>query len=146
MPNFSMKVVNGQSFARRMKQRSQKVQKNVLKAVRVAATETRNTAINSILQNPRAGGTVTRYDPLRSIRRAQAGDAPASDTGFLASNIFLAFKNQGLLAEVESKADYSASLEFGTLHMRARPFLQPALEQGRRKYERLFTKAVKDAI
>ena len=97
MPNFSMKVVNGQSFARRMKQRSQKVQKNVLKAVRVAATETRNTAINSILQNPRAGGTVTRYDPLRSIRISQAGDAPASDTGFWLLTYFWRLKIKGCL-------------------------------------------------
>tara|TARA_R110000824_G_C14813367_1_gene635883 strand:+ start:82 stop:507 length:426 start_codon:yes stop_codon:yes gene_type:complete len=141
-----MKVVNGQAFAKRMEKRSEKIQRNVIRAVRIAATETRNVAIKSILSNPRGGGSVTRYNPLRTVSISAEGAAPASDTGFLASNIFLIFKDQGMSAAVESRADYSAPLEFGTLRMRARPFLQPALEQGRKKYERLFAKAVKDAI
>ena len=30
--------------------------------------------------------------------------------------------------------------------MRPRPFMQPALEQGKRKYKAMFAKAVKDGI
>ena len=141
-----MTVVNKGEFERKNKLRDVNTRKNLIRAVRVAATETRNTAVKSILQNRRSGGETTRYNPTRTINISAAGDAPASDTGFLASNIYLIIKGEGLTAEVESNADYSAALEFGTRTMAARPFLQPALEQGRRKYERLFAKAVKDAI
>ena len=44
---------------------------------------------------------------------------------------------KGLTANVESRADYSAFLEFGTSKMGARPFLQPALEENRAKIKRL---------
>ena len=39
-------------------------------------------------------------------------------------------------ASVESNADYSAALEFGTSKMSARPFMQPALEENRPKIRR----------
>jgi HK97 gp10 family phage protein len=142
----SMKIVNGKKFASNFERRAGRVSINLKKAVRQAATETRNTAVKSILQNPRAGSQVTRYNPTRTIKTSAAGDAPASDTGFLASNIHLIFKDQGFLAEVESRADYSAALEFGTIKMRARPFLQPALEEGRKKIKALFSKAVKSGM
>lgn len=141
-----LKVVNQSGFNKGLDLKSKKVNTLLAKAVRVAATETRNVAVKSIVQNSRGGGTVTRYNPQRTINISAPGDPPASDTGFLASNIFLKFAPNGLSATVESSADYSAALEFGTRHMQARPFLQPALEQGRKKYERMFAKAVKDAI
>jgi HK97 gp10 family phage protein len=141
-----MKVVNAKQFAKKIQQHSKDVERNLKKAVRVAATETRNTAVVSILQNPRAGGSVTRYSPTRTINISAAGDAPAGDTGFLAANIELVMAPDGMSAEVQSRADYSAALEFGTRDMAARPFLQPALEEGRKKYERMFAKAVKDGI
>jgi HK97 gp10 family phage protein len=39
---------------------------------------------------------------------------------------------------VESRADYSVHLEFGTKNMRARPFLQPALEENRPKIKSMY--------
>ena len=119
---------------------------HVRRTVRITANEVRNTAIKSILQNPRAGDTTTRYNPTRTIRISKEGDPPASDTGFLASNIHLVMDADQLGASIESRAKYSAFLEFGTRHMRARPFMQPALEQGKRKYKKMFKDAVKKGI
>jgi len=141
-----LRVVNRKEFEDKINRQQRDVLENLQNAVRVAANETRNVAITSILQNPRSGGKVTRYNPKRTINISAAGDPPAGDTGFLASNIHLVMDNDGMGADVESRADYSASLEFGTSKMAARPFLQPALEQGRAKYSRLFSKAVKDGI
>ena len=141
-----MKVVNSKQFAQKIEKRSKDVERNLKRAVRVAASETRNTAVTSILQNPRGGGSVTRYNPTRTINISAAGDPPAGDTGFLAANIELVIAGDGMSAEVQSRADYSTALEFGTRNMAARPFLQPALEEGRKKYERMFGKAVKDGI
>lgn len=141
-----LKVVNKRAFEREIQGHSDRVRAQLKKAVRVSANETRNEAVTSILQNPRSGPQVTRYNPKRTIRISAPGGPPAGDTGFLASNIHLIMDGDGMGADVESRADYSAALEFGTMDMPARPFLQPALEQGRAKYKRLFTKAVKDGI
>ena len=119
---------------------------HVRRTVRITANEVRNTAIKSIVQNPRAGDTTTRYNPTRTIRISKEGDPPASDTGFLASNIHLVMDADQLGASIESRAKYSAFLEFGTRHMRARPFMQPALEQGKRKYKKMFKDAVRKGI
>lgn len=67
-----------------------------------------------------------------------AGQPPNTDTGFLVSNIFLKKDNDGLGCDVESRADYSIHLEFGTRKMQARPFMQPALESQRAKIRKLF--------
>ena len=144
--SVKMVVVNKAQFDKRIQSHTHEVHRNLKRAVRVAANETRNTAVVSILQNARAGGESTRYNPQRTIRVSAPGDPPASDTGFLASNIHLVMDADGMGAKIERRAYYSAALEFGTLRMAARPFLQPALEQGRRKYERMFAKAVKDGI
>ena len=141
-----LKVINRKEFEDKIKKMSDKTLANLKKTVRVTANETRNTAVNSILQNARSGGEVTRYNPNRTIRISAEGSPPASDTGFLASNIHLIMDGDQLGASVESRADYSKFLEFGTLKMRARPFMQPALEQGKRKYKLMFEKAVKDGI
>tara|TARA_R100000908_G_scaffold11622_1_gene4162 strand:- start:3831 stop:4271 length:441 start_codon:yes stop_codon:yes gene_type:complete len=141
-----LKVVNKADFDASLERQSRAVLNNLKAAVRVAGNETRNEAITSILQNPRSGPQSTRYNPKRTINVSAPGDAPAGDTGFLANNIHLVFDGDAMGADVESRADYSAALEFGTRNMAARPFLQPALEQGRAKYKRLFSKAVKDGI
>ena len=141
-----LKVVNKSDFDKGLDLKQAKVLSNIKKIVRVTANDVRNTAVESILQNPRAGDTVTRYNPKRTIRISKEGDPPAGDTGFLASNIHLVVDADQLGASVESRAKYSEALEFGTKDMRPRPFMQPALEQGKRKYKEMFKKAVKDSI
>ena len=141
-----LKVVNKSDFDKGLDLKQAKVLYNIKKIVRVTANDVRNTAVESILQNPRAGDTVTRYNPKRTIRISKEGDPPAGDTGFLASNIHLVIDTDQLGASVESRAKYSEALEFGTKDMRPRPFMQPALEVGKAKYKKMFSKAVKDSI
>ena len=40
--------------------------------------------------------------------------------------------------EIQSNAEYSSFLEFGTSTMSARPFMQPSLEQNRNKIKAMF--------
>ena len=140
------KILNKSNFNKKMDMRFKKTLENIKRTVRITANDVRNTAVTSILQNPRAGDSVTRYNPTRTIRISKEGDPPASDTGFLASNIHLVVDADQLGASIESRAKYSAFLEFGTRHMRARPFMQPALEQGKRRYRKMFKDAVKKWI
>ena len=103
----------------------------------------RNTAVNSINQGAKSGVVYEKYNPRRTHKASAAGEPPATDTGFLVSNIFLNFHTDGLGASVESRADYSSFLEFGTSKMAARPFMQPALEENKPKIKRLARQMVK---
>ena len=142
----NFKIINKRNFDKKLDLKNENVLKNLRKVVRVASNEVRNVAVESIVQNPRGGKTVTRYNPKRTIKISKEGDPPASDTGFLAGNIHLVIDADRLGASVESRAKYSEFLEFGTKDMVARPFLQPALERGKAKYKAMFKQAVKKGI
>lgn len=109
--------------------------------IRVAGQDVRNEAVQSIHRHGSSGETYEKYNPRRTHTAAETGNPPNTDTGYLANNIFLSFKNNGLTAEVESRAEYSAFLELGWTTPTGRfvqfPFLQPALEQVRPKIKRM---------
>ena len=108
-----------------------------------AANLVRNTAVESIVQGAKSGVTYRKYNPRRVHTASAAGEAPASDTGYLVNNIFVNIDADGFGASVESRADYSSFLEFGTTKMAARPFMQPALEENRSKIKRLQNQMIK---
>ena len=99
-----------------------------------------NEAKQSSQRNSGGGKTSQKYKPRRTHSASAEGQPPNTDTGFLVSNIFLQIDPDGLGADVESRADYSGYLEFGTSKMEARPYLQPALEANRRNIIRLFAR------
>ncbi len=103
----------------------------------------RNTAVQSINQGSKSGVSYTKYNPRRTHTASAAGQPPATDTGFLVNNIVLDIDTNGLGANVESRADYSQALEFGTSKMAARPFMQPALEENKPKIRRLAKQMIK---
>ena len=98
----------------------------------IAINDVRNFAVTNIAQGAKSG-TVRRD----GSRRSAEGEFPATDTGFLISNINGIIAPNGLIGVVESNANYSSPLEFGTSKMGARPFLQPSLEQTRPKIKRM---------
>ena len=108
-----------------------------------AANLVRNTAVNSILQGAKSGVTYSKYNPRRTHTASAAGEPPASDTGYLANNINNVFDLDGLGASVESRAEYSSFLEFGTRKMTARPFMHPAAEENRPQIRRLARQMIK---
>ena len=87
--------------------------------------EIRKEAVRSIQQDPKSGIIYQRYNPRRRHQASAKGEAPASDTGFLVSQIKVTKKNPDEVI-VESTAPYSAFLEFGTSQMGERPFMHPA--------------------
>ena len=100
-------------------------------------------AVTSIQQGGKSGVVYQKYNPRRSHQASAAGEPPASDTGLLASNISLDIDVDGLGASVDSRAEYSEFLEFGTSKMAARPFMQPALEANRKKITMLMAAELK---
>lgn len=117
-----------------------KYERQVKNIIEAGANDVRNTAVQSIQQHGSAGVTYTKYNPKRTHTASAPGSPPNSDTGYLANNIYVEIATDGLAADVESRADYSEYLEFGTSKMQARPFMQPALEENRPKIRARFAR------
>ncbi len=60
--------------------------------------------------------------------KTQATQLAPERTGYLRSTIYT--KTRQWQAEVGAEAAYAAAVEFGTRYAQAKPFIQPALEQG----------------
>jgi HK97 gp10 family phage protein len=107
--------------------------------------EIRKEAVRSIQQDPKSGIIYQRYNPRRRHQASAKGEAPASDTGFLVSQITMNVREKtdgSVVGQIISAAPYSAHLEYGTTNMTERPFMQPALEKNRRKIHSMFKKGV----
>ena len=91
----------------------------------------RGEAIKSNQSGAKSGIVYEKYNPRRSHRASAPGQAPASDTGNLVSKIIVKQKSKNI-TNVESNADYSAFLEYGTSKMEPRPFMLPAFEKSKK--------------
>jgi len=105
----------------------------------------RGEAIKSIQTGAKTGIVYQKYNPRRQHRASAPGQAPASDTGNLVSKIIVKQKTKNI-TQVESGADYSKYLEYGTSKMQPRPFLFPAFEKSRDKIVKAVFNRVKTAI
>jgi hypothetical protein len=116
-----------------------KVEAEIAKAVTATALEVNTDIKKRIQRGPKSGRTYNRRGV--SHQASAPGEAPATDTGTLASSI--TFKQVSkLTAEVETRLAYGSFLEFGTQNIAPRPAWVPAVEEARPK----FAKRVADAI
>ena len=104
----------------------------------------RGEAIRSIQSGAKSGKTYKRYNPTRTHKASAPGEAPASDTGFLVSNIRV--KEEKDVVQVRSEASYSKFLEYGTSKMLARPFLFPAFEKSKPKIAEVIFRKIKQSL
>ena len=103
----------------------------------------RTEAIKSIQTGAKSGVVYQMYNPRREHRASAPGQAPASDTGNLVSKIIVKQKTRNI-TNVESNANYSAFLEYGTSKMEARPFMLPAFEKSKKPIlDATFTRVVR---
>lgn len=137
MSGVRFKVVEKKdNSAKVIKTYNQQIQQIINKGLQ----DTRNTAVLSIHSTTGGGKTYEKYNPRRTHTASAPLDPPNTDTGYLANNIFAILDADGLGGQVESRADYSEALEFGTSTMTERPFLQPALEENRPKIRAMFAR------
>ena len=104
----------------------------------------RGEAVRSFQQGSKSGKTYKRYNPTRTHKASAPGEAPASDTGFLVSNIRV--KEEKDVVQVRSEASYSKFLEYGTSKMLARPFLFPAFEKSKPKIAEVIFRKIKQSL
>ena len=105
----------------------------------------RGEAIKSIQTGPKTGRIYEKYNPRRTHRASAPGQAPASDTGNLVSNIMVERESENIV-NVVSKAFYSMFLEFGTSKILPRPFMFPASEKAFPKIVEVVTKKVNETV
>lgn len=112
---------------------------NVQRAIARSTMLVRDTAVKSI-QAGGTGETVLKYNPRRTHTQSAPKQPPASDTGFLVSQISTDVYQSGgiVVGKIISGAPYSKFLEFGTTTMTERPFMQPAIDRNKRKISRIF--------
>ena len=130
MTSIKTRVTRAPKYAK-VEAKYASVVKNIIAS---GVQDTMNNAKTSIQQHQSKGRTYGKHTA------SVAGNPPNSDTGFLASNIFMVLDADKFGGAVESRADYSGFLEFGTSKMGARPYLQPALEENRPKIRRKFAR------
>lgn len=66
-----------------------------------------------------------------AVRRTQAvaKELAPVDTGFLRASIFTLVYPNAKYAKVYTNTEYAIYQEFGTVHMKAQPFMRPAFNQ-----------------
>ena len=138
-----MKFKNIESFKKNLEKRLvANPHNNSLKAVGRSTLIVTSTAVQSIARGG-TGKTYEKYEPRRTHTASAPKQPPATDTGYLISQITSEIKTEpsgAVIGQIISSAPYSAALEFGTTNMTERPFMQPALEKNKRKIVDIFIK------
>jgi len=142
---IKMQVKNFDSAIRAFKNLQESSQKPMTDILKGGGQEIRNIAVKKIQSDPKSGRTYMKYNPTRQHKASAPGEAPATDTGYLVSQIKVkAVKPDEVV--VDSQAPYSAYLELGTAKIQPRPFMFPATEIGGKKIALAIFNYVKDFI
>ena len=103
-------------------------ERNVRKVVTRTAMRVAADVKESIQRGPKTGRLYPRG--RGRVHQASApGEAPATDTGTLASRVFSQTHENGRTASVFSDVDYAGTLERGNEKIAPRPYFGPALDK-----------------
>ena len=129
--NIQIKVTNLKKVLSQLNRLQKDMEVPFQEVVKGGGQLIRGEAIKSIQAGGKSGIVYQKYNPRREHRASAPGQAPASDTGNLASKIIVKQKSRNRV-NVESNANYSAYLEYGTSKMQPRPFMLPAFEKSKK--------------
>ena len=129
--DFTIKVTNLKKVLSQLNRLGKDMEVPFQEIVKGGGQLIRGEAIKSIQSGAKSGVMYQMYNPRREHRSSAPGQAPASDTGNLVSKIIVKQKTRNI-TNVESNADYSAFLEYGTSKMQPRPFMLPAFEKSKK--------------
>jgi len=130
-----MKLEGLEGLQAALSEMTKEIEAEVDKAIDATGLELRGNIIKNYQRGPASGATYEKYNPRRTHRASAPGEAPATDTGRLASSVN--YKKDGAMsATVGSEIVYAAMLEFGTSRIAPRPAWVPAVEAMRSKFER----------
>lgn len=137
---MKMRLTGADELRKALAEFSINADKELADVVRGTAQNIRTHAIKSIQRGTKSGIEYQKYSPRRKHRASAPGEAPATDTGRLANSIQADI--QGKQATVFTNLEYAPWLEFGTQEMEPRPFMVPAMEKERPKFEQRLNRIV----
>ena len=129
--DIKFRVTNIKKVLSQLENLDKQLEPDFQEIVKGGAQLIRGEAIKSIQTGAKSGVMYQMYNPRREHRASAPGQAPASDTGNLVSKIIVKQKTRNI-TNVESNANYSAFLEYGTSKMEPRPFMLPAFEKSKK--------------
>ena len=139
----SVTIEGDKQLVAALKKLGEEAERYVDDAVNATGLELRGDIVKRYQRGPASGITYTRGSVSHTASRA--GEAPATDTGRLASSVTFTNTGKGS-AEVSTDVEYGAMLEFGTQSMPdARPAWRPAAQQMEPKYQRRLEAALAKA-
>ena len=101
------------------------------KVIRKITYDVHAAILDRIRLGPKTGRLYRRGKRGQRVHRASApGESPATDTGFLINSVQVSPFTNPLVGEVVVAASYAEHLEYGAprAHIKARPFVKPAIE------------------
>jgi hypothetical protein len=124
-----------------------KLRANVRREITKTALKVNARVKRAILQGPKTGRVHTRapgQNLSRTHQSSAAGEAPANDTGTLASSIYYSRPSPDT-AQIGSRLYYAYELEFGRQGLQPRPSWRPATDAERGPFEDAIREAMRRA-
>ena len=143
--DIKFRVTNIKKVLSQLENLDKQLEPDFQEIVKGGAQLIRGEAIKSIQTGAKSGVVYQMYNPRREHRASAPGQSPASDTGNLVSQIIVKQKTRNI-TNVESNANYSAFLEYGTSKMQPRPFMLPAFEKSKKPIINAVLNRVKQKI
>lgn len=136
-------TISGTDAVQKYLQKSLKgSQDGIDKAVKATALEVITDVKKRIQRGPKTGRTYTRGNITHTA--SAPGQAPATDTGVLASSVYFT-QSAKYEATIGSRLAYAAYLEFGTTRIKPRPSWTPAVEAATPKLQKRIEDAIRKA-
>jgi len=141
MTSLTVQIDNVEAVSAALRAYGDRAEKLIDKAVLATAFEINGNVKKALQSGPKTGRV---YKRGKVTHQASApGQAPATDTGTLASSIY--FENGRLSATIGSRLAYAYYLEFGTARIAPRPSWAPATLAARDAFQRRVDEALREA-
>lgn len=116
-------------------------------AIQAAVTEIAYSALAAAQLSLQRGPKTGRIYKRRKVRHQASapGEAPATDTGRLVSSLKVEIPSEKWTANLVAGVPYAIHLEYGTRHMKPRPFMRPAGDAQRATAAKVFDKHLRKA-
>lgn len=135
MTRISLKLEGMAQLQAALSALGEKAEAELSKAIDATGLELRGDIVKRYQRGPKTGSTYRKYNPNRTHTASAPGEAPATDTGRLASGVDYT-KDGKLSATVGSRVVYAAMQELGTARIAPRPAWVPATEAMRPKFRK----------
>ena len=138
-----VKVQNTQAVADALRKYGKDAEREIGRAIDKMGLAVTSDVKRKIQRGPKTGEIYNRRG--KQHRASAPGEAPATDTGFLANRSIYTSKINSLTVEIGSRSSYAGYLEFGTMKIAPRPSWQPAIEENRAKFNGWIEDALRKA-